>query len=676
MDINLSSPIRTTLRHGLALVVVLLAITLWSCNDDEAIDPRAPQACFTVPDGDLYVDATVTFDASCSKGAATYAWEFSDGRKYSSAEVRRTFSDAGDFTVALTITDSLGHSSSEEKNVKILPSPFVIHEGLISTDEVWEEGLHLVRNDVFIEGGSVQIMPGAVVYVNKERSIFIGDTFSSPGTEGSLTAIGTAEKPITFLPASGVDAPGEWGHIYFSSNTAAGSALKYCIIKFGGKGGNYHFTESDYLSHGVVDVVDATVALDHTTITGGANYGVNVIGEGKFSSFSNNTITGNSASPVRIQVNAIHTLGENNTIEGDGILLKDATFLTAEATWLKQDVPYVIDGYFEVGSNTSSGTYHLTLEPGAEVDFTKGSLMSVATNGTLTAVGTSGSPIVFSSHEAVKAKGDWRNVTVSGKAVLDYCQFEYGGNDDLNYQPYMVALGGAGSTVNNSTFIHSATDGLYAVGSGLAGSSQNTFRDCDRYGLTVEATLAHQVDQTHTFDCMRNIHIRASANNLNETVTWSKRPFPYYFSGELAIRDNAVGPGGLTIEAGTEIRFLPEAKIVVDGKFIADGTAEPIIFTIDESSITAPENYWSGIFFTSNTPADSKLVGCKISYGGNNPGYPSYGMITCSSINAPLIENNEITNSASHGISIGVDASPVLSGNTFSGNAGSDVFQQ
>ncbi|MDQ3392927.1 MAG: hypothetical protein M3512_02245, partial [Bacteroidota bacterium] len=155
---------------------------------------------------------------------------------------------------------------------------------------------------------------------------------------------------------------------------------------------------------------------------------------------------------------------------------------------------------------------------------------------------------------------------------------------------------------------------------------------------------------------------------------WQKRGYPYYLSGEFEIRNNVNGAGSLTIAPGTEINFLPGAGILVDGTFIADGTSNPIIFTVDEANRSDTKNYWGGIIFTSGTSSSSKMVNCKVSYGGFNTYYTSRGMIHCSGTsNTPTIKDNQINNSANHGISLD-NASPVMSGNTFLGNNGENIY--
>ncbi|MGE5458330.1 MAG: PKD domain-containing protein [Methanococcaceae archaeon] len=678
MKFTLNPPAIVVSRHFknhsfILLIFVVLFIT--RCAKEEVPNPLAPSACFDVPAGNLFVDVSINFNASCSKNSFSYKWEFSDGWTSSLKEVNRTFTKSGNYTLSLTVTDSLGLSNKKSESFIVQPSPYIIHEGTINTNEVWVEGLHLIKNNVTIDGGSVVIEPGATIFFNKGKSIYVGNNFFSSST-GLLKAVGTTVKPIKFLPVTGIQAPGEWGHIYFTKNASPLSSLIFCNIQFGGKADSYQFDDS-YLNHGVLDIDNCSVSIENTTIHGGINFGIRLQQGGNFNTFTNNTLTGNAGNPIKIEVNWAHTIGGNNNIQGaKNILLYTRNYLQSNATWKKQTVGYEFSDIVFIGSAYSTNSYNLTLEPGVKLLFRKGTFMEVETLGKLTATGTLSEPILFSSAEPIKAKGDWRNVLVFGACSFSYCKFEYGGSLPLETTDWfgMLTISSKTTTVNNCTFSASASDGLSISSGDLVNSSNNVFSDCDGYGLTVAAHIAHLVNNTHTFNSNKNIHIRAMPIDLNVNATWPKRIFPYYFSGEFDITNNALGAGSLTIEAGAEIRFLPGSQIIVGGNFVADGTTSPIILTLDEAYRTIKEKYWKGIFFAAGTSATSKMINCKISYAGYNPGYPYIGIIHCSgTVNKPTIMNNEITNSASHGISLDM-ASPILSGNIFSGNSLQNIY--
>ncbi len=78
-----------------------------------------------------FAPLTVNFDASGSSDAdgtiASYAWDFGDGDKGGGAKVSHTYQTAGDYSVALTVTDDDGASASLDPKlqVQVLPAPVV-----------------------------------------------------------------------------------------------------------------------------------------------------------------------------------------------------------------------------------------------------------------------------------------------------------------------------------------------------------------------------------------------------------------------------------------------------------------------------------------------------------------------------------------------------------------------
>ncbi len=82
----------------------------------------APSASFTVTQtyNDGYGDACYSFDASGSSGyQLTYSWGFGDGNSdpYGYAQESHCYYGSGNYTVRLTVSDSLNRSASTSHGV-------------------------------------------------------------------------------------------------------------------------------------------------------------------------------------------------------------------------------------------------------------------------------------------------------------------------------------------------------------------------------------------------------------------------------------------------------------------------------------------------------------------------------------------------------------------------------
>src|SRR6185369_8609338 len=145
----------------------------------------------------------------------------------------------------------------------------------------------------------------------------------------------------------------------------------------------------------------------------------------------------------------------------NGIQLDGGT-ITGAGHWKNFGLPYVATSDVSVGNGAS-----LLVDSGTIVKFLSGCALNV--DGTLTALGTSNSPIYFTSiHDDVggdtngngsgttPAAGNWERLKfspTSSASSLDYCVIRYGGviGCCTNYAP-MVDITDASPTFNHSTF--------------------------------------------------------------------------------------------------------------------------------------------------------------------------------------------------------------------------------
>jgi PKD repeat protein len=83
---------------------------------------KTPQACFVTDKGSAstHVNEEIQFDATCSKDADSYDWEFGDGTTQTGVTTKHKYTTAGNYTVTLTAHHS-SKSASSSQTVTITP---------------------------------------------------------------------------------------------------------------------------------------------------------------------------------------------------------------------------------------------------------------------------------------------------------------------------------------------------------------------------------------------------------------------------------------------------------------------------------------------------------------------------------------------------------------------------
>ena len=100
---------------------------------------KPPVAKFTYSPELPLVDEKITFDASSSNDTdgfiTKYEWDFGDGRNATGEVVTHAYSEAGGYTVTLTVTDDDGAKNSTTKTVAVSEEPTQTQTVSISTDK-------------------------------------------------------------------------------------------------------------------------------------------------------------------------------------------------------------------------------------------------------------------------------------------------------------------------------------------------------------------------------------------------------------------------------------------------------------------------------------------------------------------------------------------------------------
>lgn len=89
--------------------------------------PAPPVASFTWSPSEPKIGETITFNASASTSGAlpivAYEWDFGDGQTGTGETVNYAYAEEGTYYVSLNITDSLGQTDTEQKQIQIKSMP-------------------------------------------------------------------------------------------------------------------------------------------------------------------------------------------------------------------------------------------------------------------------------------------------------------------------------------------------------------------------------------------------------------------------------------------------------------------------------------------------------------------------------------------------------------------------
>lgn len=674
---------KNIIGHGFYFLICMMFLVITSCSkNEEAPDPMAAQACFTLPVNALYeADVELLFDSNCSKNGEQFSWDFGDGETSSNPNPSHSYQSEGTYRVILTVRTSDGHIDVFEKALTIGPSALIKHSGFIDEPETWDEGKHLITGNIYIRHGSLTIAPGADICFDKEASIYVGTEETAHQGGALFSAVGTSAKPITFRPSSGLEQPGEWGNIFFTDTASDSSVLEHCKLLYGGSGNSFldpNFEEAQDL--GLISLDQCTISILNSEVTGAYNWGILVREGAFFDRFSGNSIDRSSNYPLAIDVNSVHTIGTGNIFDTSSqVYVMNQYFKVEDATWQALNVPYFFPISLIAGATTDISS--LTILPGAVLSFSEQAKFQTGTTSTIRAIGTPDNPIVFTG--AVQRAGSWKGLLISGNTTIEHSIIEYAGAES----EAVFLLDATEQTVFSNNLIRfSGRDGVKHNGHEWElVFEDNRMEDCARFGMATFSTTVHRVPLSNTF--ANTMGFLVSGQGIRGQVTWPVRAdIDYVVSGTLSIlgyADDPDGPKSLTLPAGTNLQLRTNASIEIArsnntfGSLIAKGTAaNPIKFTLAE--IDKENGNWGTIWFA-NVGANnsSELTNCIFDKGGNYHLFPSYGALSFShtdTANAPIFHDNIIRNSGTYGVTLEYTTLDV-SNNIFEDNALGDVHQ-
>ncbi len=274
---------------------------------------------------------------------------------------------------------------------------------------------------------NVSIEPGVVIAFETDTGFWIT-------REGSLQAIGTTDKPITF---TGVDKKrGSWGGIFFATNDPK-NEMTHTIIEYaGGKA----ISKATNEVGGIVIGAQSSLRFTNNLVQHCKGWGVSLYYTTNEAQtiIETNTFKENEK-PLQLTMAYLGLLkGDNRFIDNSSnkVEVSSQLAISGTQTMSKLSVPYLVRGLFnfEVGKEGN-----LTIEKGTVIEMAADKRIVV--KGSLKAVGTADEKIIIRGETA--AAGSWGNIIYHNSSPnnqLKHVEILHAGGNPKAYHLYRGAV--------------------------------------------------------------------------------------------------------------------------------------------------------------------------------------------------------------------------------------------
>ncbi len=315
-----------------------------------------------------------------------------------------------------------------------------ITEQMLSRDLMLPEGCYTLDHYNNVEH-SLTVSPGTTITFGQGAVVAVE-------SNGSLAAVGTAEKPIVFR---GRDATaGSWGGFVIESRSSHNS---FSYVTVGDAGANGSDDAAIKLAP------NAQLGIDHSSVMRALGTGIFSMDDATFSRFEANHFD-HTETPLRLKASDLSKMDAASTFADNTNNVVDVAHgqgnVKEPSLWRKLTVPYRFEGSAEVEAK-------LTIEAGTQLQFREALPLNVNSNGSLTAIGTETNPIIFTATD--ETPGYWAGIFFESKSssnILQHVEIRFAGSKSGAVGGGVGITHGASAVVQSST-ISSCPVGIYVA---------------------------------------------------------------------------------------------------------------------------------------------------------------------------------------------------------------------
>jgi hypothetical protein len=339
----------------------------------------------------------------------------------------------------------------------------------ISRAQTWRKldvPYHLSQQSVaYTVQGALAIEAGTTVRFGSGASMVVSQS-------GSLSAIGTAQAPITFTGLQ--QSPGSWAGIEIRNSNNINNELRFATVEYGGVAQN----DANIYVNGASSA-PARLKLTNVTLQQSNGHGLYASANVTLDNFVAVKSTNNRYAAY-LSASVLHYLGSDSDFAGNGAggdyVFTSSDTVSGNRTWSRLNVPY----FLNPTSANIEVTGALTLQPGVSLLMGSGTGINVRQAGSFTANGTAAAPI--SIRGAQSSPGYWRGIDFqfsnsSANQIANAVISDGGGGGSGRGNLTLTGASSAVTTmsVTNSTFTNSAGWGIYRTTNVNLTQSGNTF---------------------------------------------------------------------------------------------------------------------------------------------------------------------------------------------------------